>query len=285
MPNRTVDLFTCSEKPDNTSLRFLASTLPLYYLQKTTLAAHSLLGPVNDSESPNRQRRNLKRKASKLIIEGKTKLRGSFIYFESTGNGCSTTSRQCIAEPDSVKRLTATADQPLIYSRSFRIRSFYRCKQHDMIDSCVIIIFFRAVGSIKDLSLHKQKRIISNNKSAIDTTSERFSNLSEQIWLQCLKTGTQLKLCIPYIPQPYRCVNQTNRADGMRHLRLIFNQIALRFANHDVDLFACKKNAQLGSLEQPILLPTVESDSTSNIKKSQRETNSNSNSNNISINI
>ncbi|OLY85524.1 hypothetical protein AYI68_g286 [Smittium mucronatum] len=101
----------------------------------------------------------------------------------------------------------------------------------------------------------------------------------------------------PYIPQSCRCAKQTNCTNGMKNFKVIFQPNILevwksrrrsiclrekRIPNKLIQLISRQKGnrnqctiAQLDSLEQPILLSTVESDSASNTEDPQRETDSN----------
>ncbi|PVU97303.1 hypothetical protein BB561_000654, partial [Smittium simulii] len=111
---------------------------------------------ADDSESPNRQGSRLEKGSIKIDNqrENYTK-RTSFIYWEGTSNGCSTTPRapnveeivgtekqslvknirlefssvnkgQCIAESDLVERSNTPMEWSFIHSRSSKIRNFYR---------------------------------------------------------------------------------------------------------------------------------------------------------------
>ncbi|OMJ20059.1 hypothetical protein AYI70_g4345 [Smittium culicis] len=309
---------------------------------------------ADDSESSNRQGSRLEKGGIQIDNQGGnyTK-RTSFIHWEGTNNGCSTTPRtpnveeivgtekqslvknirlelssvnkgQCTAESDLVERSTTSMEWSLIHSRSSGIGHFYRCKRHCMGDSCGIPILLRTVDSIRDIPPYKRKRIISDIKGAmsyeccgeicldlfrqhhVDFVHQKtwryyFSKIiksfrTNMVTLSQNRYPSPNDVC-PYIPQSCRCAKQTNCTNGMGHFKVNFQPNILevwkprrrsiclrekRTPKKLLQLVSRQKDnrpqctiAQLDSLEQPILLSTVESDYASNTEDPQRETDSN----------
>ncbi|PVU97302.1 hypothetical protein BB561_000653 [Smittium simulii] len=87
----------------------------------------------------------------------------------------------------------------------------------------------------------------------------------------------------PYIPQSCRCAKQTNCTSGMGHFKVNIQPNNLELVSRQESNRPQCTIAQLDSLEQPVLLSTVESDSSSTTEDPQRETNSNTDNANVDI--